>query len=118
MPDATTRLAEPLGALSLATDLAVGLPSESALAATVLAIRMGERCGISTDDLKATYYASLTRFIGCTVTAAEEAAMALGEDQTLNYALSVSDWADVDQVMEALRRYVAVDADPAERERA
>ena len=118
MPDPTTRLAEPLGALSLATDLAVGLPSESALAATVLAVRLGEMCGISTDDLKATYYASLTRFLGCTVTAAEEASLALGEDQALNYALSVCDWTDGDQVREALRRYVAVDADPAERENA
>jgi len=118
MPNATTRLAEPLGALSLATDLAVGLPSESALASTVLAVRMGEMCGFSTDDLKATYYASLTRFVGCTVTAAEEASMALGEDQALNYALSLCDWTDADQVQGALQRYVAVDADPAEREHA
>lgn len=118
MPNATTRLAEPLAALSLATDLAVGLPPESALAATVLAVRMGETCGISTDELKATYYASLTRFLGCTVTAAEEASLALGEDQALNYALSVCDWTDPDQVQEALWRYVAVDANPAERESA
>ncbi len=118
MTNATMRLAEPLGALSLATDLAVGLPPESALAATVLAVRIGELCGVSTGDLKATYYASLTRFLGCTVTAAEEASMALGEDQALNYALSVCDWTDVDQVLEALRRYVAVDADPAARQRA
>lgn len=102
----------------MATELAVGLPPESALAATVLAVRMGERCGISADDLRATYYASLTRFLGCTVTAAEEASMALGEDQALNYALSVCDWTDPDQVEEALRRHVAVDADPGERQRA
>lgn len=118
MTDPGTRLAEPLGALSLATDLAVGLPSESALAATVLAVRMGKMCGISTDDLRATYYASVTRFLGCTVTAAEEASMALGEDQALNYALSVCDWTDIDQVQEALRRHVALGVSPAERERA
>ncbi len=118
MPNATSRLAEPLAALSLATDFAVGLPSETALAATVLAVRMGELCGFSLEDLKATYYASLTRWVGCTATAAEGASMVLGDDQALNYALSACDWRDVDQVQEALRRYVALDADPAERERA
>jgi HD-GYP domain-containing protein (c-di-GMP phosphodiesterase class II) len=118
MSHGATRLAEPLGALSLATDFAVGLPSETALAATVLAVRIGEKCGLSADGLKATYYASLTRWVGCTATAAEGASLALGEDQALNYALSACDWTDVDQVQEALKQYVAVNADPAARERA
>jgi hypothetical protein len=100
----TPRLAEALGALSLATDLVTGLPPESALAATVLAVRAGRLCGLSEDDLHATYFATITRFLGCTSTASEGAGLALGEDQALNLALTACDWRDADQVQVALAR--------------
>ena len=41
-------LSECLGALSLATDLADGQPQGSAIEATVIATRMGQRLGLST----------------------------------------------------------------------
>lgn len=60
------RLAEVLGALSLATDLGVGQPLEQALRTCLIALQIGERLGLNTEDLSDVYYVSLLRFLGCT----------------------------------------------------
>jgi hypothetical protein len=78
------RLAEVLGALSLATDLSAGQMPESALGATVLSVRMGRTMGLSQDDLVDIYYTCVTRFIGCTSTAMEVSPLALGDDLSLS----------------------------------
>jgi response regulator RpfG family c-di-GMP phosphodiesterase len=54
-----------MSALSIATDLGMGQPLEFALASCLAALRLGERCGLSTDDLRAVYYQALLRYIGC-----------------------------------------------------
>jgi len=60
------RAAELVGALSLATDLGTGQPLEHALRTAVLAVRLGELAGASTDDLANAYYVALLHSSGCT----------------------------------------------------
>ena len=59
------RLAELMGALSIATDLGMGQPLEFALHSCVVALRLGEQLGLDVQDLRAVYYQSLLRYIGC-----------------------------------------------------
>lgn len=60
------RLAELIGALSLATDLGVGQPMESGLGTCLLATRFGEAAGLSEDEHRRVYYLSLLQHVGCT----------------------------------------------------
>jgi len=103
------RLAEVLGSLSVATDMATANPVETGLGATVIATRLAERASVPADDLPATYYACLTRMLGCTVTAMETAAASLGEDRLLNHALLTCDWADTTEVARRLREVMPSD---------
>jgi HD-GYP domain-containing protein (c-di-GMP phosphodiesterase class II) len=66
-------------ALSLATDLATGLPLEHGLQSTLVAMRLGERLGVDSDTAWQTYYACLLFYIGCTADA-EIAAELFDED--------------------------------------
>jgi HD-GYP domain-containing protein (c-di-GMP phosphodiesterase class II) len=69
------RLAELVGALSLATDLGMGQPLEQALRTCLLATRLGEEAGLGADDLGSVYYGALLRYVGCTSDAHEAAAL-------------------------------------------
>src|SRR3954447_13514909 len=73
------RAAEVVGALSLATDLGTGQPLEHALRSAVLAVRLGELAGASSEDLSATYYVALLHASGCTSNG-HEAAQLYGDD--------------------------------------
>jgi HD-GYP domain-containing protein (c-di-GMP phosphodiesterase class II) len=108
------RLAEILGSLSLATDLSAGQMPESAIGATVLSVRLGKILGLSNDDLEDTYYTCVSRFIGCTSTAMEAASLGLGDDLSLNYAMTLSDPVDADSVRSKLESHFALDV-PAKR---
>jgi HD-GYP domain-containing protein (c-di-GMP phosphodiesterase class II) len=59
------RLAELMASLSLATDLGMGQPSEFAMQACIVAMRLGEKLGLSENELRTVYYQSLLRYIGC-----------------------------------------------------
>jgi hypothetical protein len=59
-------VAEVVGALSLATDLAVGARLESALSVCVLATRLARRLDLPADEQVRTYYLAMLRHIGCT----------------------------------------------------
>ncbi|HVL32768.1 MAG TPA: HD domain-containing phosphohydrolase [Actinomycetota bacterium] len=88
------RLAEVLGSLSLATDLATANPVETGIDATIIATRLAERAGVPPEGLPATYYACLTRMLGCTSTGMETAAMLMGDDRLMNHTLLTCDWAE------------------------
>ena len=75
----TLRLAEVLGALSLATDLANGNPMETALRTCLLAVELAREAGGSEQELSDCYDAAMLRYLGCTAFASEEAE-ALGDD--------------------------------------
>jgi hypothetical protein len=60
------RLAEAVGALSLATDLAMGQPLEHGLRTAMLTLRMAQAMGLSEDGQVTVYYTGLLHFAGCT----------------------------------------------------
>lgn len=60
------RLAEIVASLSLATDLLMGQPMEHALRTCLLGLRLGQRAGMSRDELTDVYWISLLAWIGCT----------------------------------------------------
>src|SRR5438477_7092564 len=87
----SVRVAPILGALSLATDLGVGLPPESALRMSVCAVRVGTALGLAGAPLSDVYYAALLRYLGCSGYAHEEAAVTGGDDLSLLPALALAD---------------------------
>ena len=93
------RLAELVGGLSLATDLAAGLGLETALRTCVLAVEIGRELGAGGSELKDIYYTALLRFIGCTAFAHETARVGAGDDLGLLRALTPADGASVANVL-------------------
>lgn len=73
------RPSELMAALSLATDLGSGQPMERALRRCLLAVHLGERVGLSQDELATVYYLALLQYIGCT-TEADELASIWGDE--------------------------------------
>jgi HD-GYP domain-containing protein (c-di-GMP phosphodiesterase class II) len=67
------RTAEVIAALSLATDLAMGLPLEHGLEGTLVAVRLCERLGVDDATAAETYYVSMLLHVGCTADAEVEA---------------------------------------------
>jgi hypothetical protein len=63
------RAAELVAALSLATDLGIGVPLEHGLRGTIIAMRMVERLGLDEATASQTYYLSALLHIGCTADA-------------------------------------------------
>lgn len=111
------RLSEILGALSLATDLADGQPSGSAMSAAVISARIGLALGLSTAEQAELYYATLCRFIGCTATASDVAALGLGEEQTLNHCGTIADPLNPDDFRYHLNKYFAPNQPEEDRQR-
>jgi hypothetical protein len=83
------RLAEVLGALTLATDLANGQPSEHGLRTAMLATRLAadEPLAVRRD----VYWTGLLRYLGCSSFAVEEAAYASGDDIGLRASFARTD---------------------------
>ena len=73
------RTAEVIATLSLATDLAIGLPLEHGLQSTLVAMRLAERLRVDPQTATDTYYACLLFYVGCTADA-EDAAVIFGGD--------------------------------------
>src|SRR6266849_5041577 len=82
------RLAELMAALSLATDLGMGQPMEQALRTCLIAVSLGDRLGLSRDELSEVFYVALLRFLGCTADAHEFAAMVGGDDIAVRHAIA------------------------------
>src|SRR5262245_745367 len=86
------RLAEVLGSLSLATDLAAGLPPETAIRTSLVAARLGAAAGVQGFELADVYYTGLLRFLGCSAFSHEMAERyAAGDDLGLIRALTPLD---------------------------
>src|SRR3954470_3810394 len=77
--DRPMRLAEVVAALSIATDLGTGQPLEHALRTAVLAVRLGELAGASTEQLADTCSVALLHASGCP-SSGHEAAQLFGDD--------------------------------------
>jgi response regulator RpfG family c-di-GMP phosphodiesterase/DNA-binding CsgD family transcriptional regulator len=62
-------VAELCAATSMFTDLGTGQPQEHGLRTCLVAMRLAEALGVDSDVGRATYYATLLRFLGCTADA-------------------------------------------------
>lgn len=90
---APLRLAELMGSLSLATDLADGFSLEKSLRTTVLAVRLARAAGSDDAATARCFWGTLLRFTGCTAFAHEEAtSYAAGDDIALRHALAMVDF--------------------------
>lgn len=98
-----TRLADVLGALSAATDLAAGVPLDTALRLCVLTTALGRAQGATPEALADLYFAALLRHLGCTSISHEVADLGAGDDLSAQAGI---DGADVSQF------------EPTQRERA
>jgi HD-GYP domain-containing protein (c-di-GMP phosphodiesterase class II) len=74
------RIAELVGALSLATDLGAGIADEGALRTCVIAVCIAATLGVTGDELRSVHQAAVLRYLGCTAFAHEEARIAGGDD--------------------------------------
>ncbi len=77
--DSGVRLTDLLVALSLATDLGFGQPSEHMLRAARISMRLGGRLGLGPDELATLYDMSMLTYVGCPVFG-NEAARIFGDD--------------------------------------
>jgi HD-GYP domain-containing protein (c-di-GMP phosphodiesterase class II)/DNA-binding CsgD family transcriptional regulator len=66
------RLAEPLAALSLTTDLAMGQEIEKALRTCLMATRLARAMDLPEAEVRDIYYTALLQHLGCTATNHEE----------------------------------------------
>jgi HD-GYP domain-containing protein (c-di-GMP phosphodiesterase class II) len=99
------RLSELIGALSMAIDLGMGQPLEYGLASCVLAMRLGEAAGFSSADLRAAYFLSLLRYVGCNAGTYEMAAL-FGDELELRAEFAQIDPGQASQVMRLSLRYL------------
>jgi HD-GYP domain-containing protein (c-di-GMP phosphodiesterase class II) len=98
------RLADVLGALSLATDLANGLPAEDGLRIAILATRLAadEPMAVRND----VFWSGVLRYLGCNGFAVEEAGFASGDDIGLRKSFVRTDLGRPSQFVKALARDV------------
>jgi hypothetical protein len=59
------RLAELMGAFSLATDLGLGQPMEHVLRSWLIAVRLGERLQLDAGERESLYYVMMLAWVGC-----------------------------------------------------
>ena len=108
------RAAEVVGVLSLATDLGTGQPLEHALRSAVLAVRLGELAGASTQELADTYYVALLHASGCTSNG-HEAAQLFGEDIEHRAAFFLIDTTNPAEVLAFYQAHVGAGRAPEVR---
>ena len=72
----SVRAAELIAALSLATDLGIGVPLEHGLQATLVAMRLSQRLDADVATAQEAYYLCLLFYVGCTAVAPYWRAMA------------------------------------------
>jgi hypothetical protein len=85
-------LAEVVAALSLGTDLGMGLPMEHVLRQCLISMRLADRAGLDAADHGVVYYTALIAWVGCHVDAYEQAKW-FGDDLALKADCRTVDFA-------------------------
>jgi HD-GYP domain-containing protein (c-di-GMP phosphodiesterase class II) len=106
------RAAEVIAALSLATDLGIGVPLEHGLQSTLVAMRLSERLGVDSDTAAQTYYACLLFYVGCTADA-EVAAETFGDDDALTRYAMPARFGSKPEMLAGIMRALATSGSPA-----
>jgi len=105
------RAAEVIAALSLATDLAIGVPLEHGLHSTLFAVRLCESLGIDSVSAWQAYYGSLLFYIGCTAPA-DIGPEIFGEDDSLTRYATPTRFGSRPEMMAGMLRAVAPPGGP------
>lgn len=84
------RLAELVTALSLATDIGVGIPMELTLSVCLVSVRLGEALHLGDDELREVYYLALLRHAGCTADSVQAAELMGDERGTFRAWINIS----------------------------
>ena len=103
MASSGVRLADLMVSLSLVTDLGFGQPSEHMLRSARIGMRLGERLGLTTDDLATLYDVGILTYVGCPVYG-NEAAVLFGDDMDFRRDAGTVDLAGIPAMMFMLRR--------------
>ncbi len=93
------RLAELLAAVSLATNLAHGVPFESALRDCLLSLHLAQLGGLGGEDLSDVYYLALLYHLGCTGAAEFNARVGARDDVNVRHWIGEADVASKPQLM-------------------
>jgi HD-GYP domain-containing protein (c-di-GMP phosphodiesterase class II) len=99
------RLAELMASLSIATDLGMGQPLETALSSCVVAIRLGEALNLDGDTMRDVYYQALLRYIGCNAETYALAAL-VGDELALRGDFAAIDPGEIPDVLSLVVRYI------------
>ena len=108
-PSSGIRLAELMASLSIATDLGMGQPLEFAIQSCIVAMRLGEKLGLGEDELRAVYYQSLIRYIGCNAETRLLAAV-FGDELALRKDIIHADMTSADFLLQSIRAIRATNA--------
>ena len=90
--DPRLRLMDLLAALSVATDLGMGQPPETALRCSVLATGLARAMDLPEDDVRNACLGTLLRHVGCTATASVEARLYGGDELVSRQAAQPADF--------------------------
>jgi HD-GYP domain-containing protein (c-di-GMP phosphodiesterase class II) len=96
------RLAEVIGALSLAADLASGVSAEKGLRTVLVATRLARLAGLGEEEVADVFWVSALRLVGCLGFAHEEVPFAAGDDNGLRQTMV---YADFDRPLDVMRRF-------------
>jgi HD-GYP domain-containing protein (c-di-GMP phosphodiesterase class II) len=101
-----------VAALSLATDLGIGVPLEHGLHSTLVAMRLAERLGVDSGTASQTYYACLLFYVGCTADA-DAAAEIFGDDDALTTYATPARFGSQPEMVAGIARALATSGSPA-----
>ena len=104
--DGHVRAAEVIAALSLATDLGIGVPLEHGLQSTLFASRLCERLGADSETSRHAYYLCMLFYVGCTA-GAELAADVFGSDDALTTHATPARFGSRAEMLRGMLRAVA-----------
>lgn len=109
------RLVELCGVLSLAADLATGMPLEHGLQTALVSLAIAEARGLGEAERRAVLYVALLRMLGCTST--PRLAELVGDEVAIGRGLGESgiDHGDARQVFIWMLRHFQADQSPARR---
>jgi HD-GYP domain-containing protein (c-di-GMP phosphodiesterase class II)/DNA-binding CsgD family transcriptional regulator len=115
--DAPLRRAELLASLSLAADLGMGQPLESAQRTAILTVALGRAAGLAAREMKDAYYVAFLRYVGCTADAPIAAAVFGGDEIAARGWLAPCDWSKPTDVMRVLMRNIGAGKSVLQRAR-
>jgi len=107
----SVRTAEVIGALSLATDLAMGFPLEHGLRSTLVAMRLCDRLEVDAETASQTYFLCLLFYVGCNAPA-DVGWEVFGDDDSLRTYATPSRFGTRAEMARGMMRAVAPPTGP------